>query len=272
MIDHLRKTWGITHEGTFDRFLGIHFERSQDKWSWSATIGTYIDKIVKRFGLEESRKFTTSLEPGFALTVEEFAEEPTESMITEMRSLIGSIGYCATAVRFDISHAVSLLSRHLARPCTKVIELAKRFAATFTVIVKYLAGTRDFAVKWTSSALEEEQGSANVIIGAVDASFAMDAMTRKSHGGFINFVNNGTVSWKSGLQSIVTLSSCESEYVVLCSEVCEVKYLRSLMRELGHKQAESTLSGRTTRRLFSLLKMNAARLFEVSTLMCGISS
>jgi hypothetical protein len=92
-----------------------------------------------------------------------------------------------------------------------------------------------------SSALEEEQRCDNVIIGAVDASFAMDAMTRKSHGGFINFVNNGTVSWKSGLQSIVTLSSCEAEYVALCSEVCEVKYLRSLMRELGHRQVESTL-------------------------------
>ena len=233
-FEHLRKTWSITHEGTLDRFLGIHFERSKDKWSWSATMGTYIDKIVKRFGLEESRGVKTPMEPGFVLTEEDFAEEPTESMISEMRSLIGSIGYCATAVRFDISHAVSVLSRHLARPCVKVIEAAKR-------IIKYLAGTRDFAVKWTSSALEEEQGSANVIIGAVDASFAMDAMTRKSHGGFINFVNNGAVSWKSGLQSIVTLSSCEAEYVALCSEVCEVKYLRSLMRELGLKQAESTL-------------------------------
>ena len=29
--------------------------------------------------------------------------------------------------------------------------------------------------------------------------------------------------------------------MALCSEVCEVKYLRSLMRELGLKQAESTL-------------------------------
>jgi hypothetical protein len=92
-----------------------------------------------------------------------------------------------------------------------------------------------------SSALEEEQRCDNVIIGAVDASFAMDAMTRKSHGGFINFVNNGAVSWKRGLQNIVTLSSCEAEYVALCSEVCEVKYLRSLMRELGHRQVESTL-------------------------------
>jgi hypothetical protein len=66
----------------------------------------------------------------------------------------------------------------------------------------------------------------------------MDAMTRKSQGGFIKFVNNGAFSWKSGLQSIVALSSCEAEYVALCSEV---KYLRSLMRELGHLQVESTL-------------------------------
>jgi hypothetical protein len=57
----------------------------------------------------------------------------------------------------------------------------------------------------------------------------------------INFVNNRAVRWKSRLQSIVTLSSCEAEYVALCSEVCEVKYLRSLMRELGHRQVESTL-------------------------------
>ena len=28
------------------------------------------------------------------ITVEDFAEEPTESMITEMKRLIGSIGYC----------------------------------------------------------------------------------------------------------------------------------------------------------------------------------
>jgi len=162
-FNHLRKTWGIAHEGTLDRFLGIHFERSQYRWSWSATMGTYIDKIVKRFGLEDSRKFATPMEPGFVLTEEDFKEEPSESMISQMR---GSIGYCATAVRFDISHAVSVLSRHLARPCTKVIEAAKR-------IIKYLAGTRDFAITWMSSALEEEQGCDNVIIGAVDASFAI---------------------------------------------------------------------------------------------------
>ena len=49
------------------------------------------------------------------------------------------------------------------------------------------------------------------------------------------------MSWKSGLQPIVTLSSCEAEYVALCTEVCEVKYLRQLLRELGHEQVRPTL-------------------------------
>ena len=37
-----------------------------------------------------------------------------------------------------------------------------------------------------------------------------DGKTRRSHGGYILFLNGGCVSWKIGLQKIVTLSSCES--------------------------------------------------------------
>ena len=39
----------------------------------------------------------------------------------------------------------------------------------------------------------------------------------------------------------MTLSSCEAEYLGLCAEVCEVKYLRNLLADLGHEQTESTL-------------------------------
>jgi hypothetical protein len=69
----------------------------------------------------------------------------------------------------------------------------------------------------------------------------MDTHTRRSHGGYINFVNDGTVRWKNGLQSIVTLSRCEAEYIALCSKVCQVRYLRSLLRSLGNKQRDSTV-------------------------------
>jgi hypothetical protein len=47
--------------------------------------------------------------------------------------------------------------------------------------------------------------------------------------------------WKSKLQSIVTLSSAESEYVALSDLTCEVRYLRQLAKGLGFEQTEPTL-------------------------------
>ena len=55
------------------------------------------------------------------------------------------------------------------------------------------------------------------------------------------FLNHGAVSWKSGLQPMVTLSSCEAEYVALYSSIVEAKYLRQLLTELGYPQPEPTL-------------------------------
>ncbi len=105
-----------------------------------------------------------------------------------------------------------LLSRHLAKPCKKVVLVAKR-------VTKYLRCTRDLVITWST----QSDGTANwKMTGSVDASFANCQMTRRSHGDWINFLNRGPVSWKSGLQPIVTLSNCESEYVTLSMEVCEV--------------------------------------------------
>jgi hypothetical protein len=139
-----------------------------------------------------------------------------------------------TALRYDVAYAVSAFSRHLVRPCSKVLDAARR-------VVMHLYQTRDFFIEWRSSEEEIQDGTANVLTGSVDASFGMDSMTRRSHAGYLNFVNHGAISWKSGLQPIVTLSSCEAEYLGLCAEVCEVKYLRNLLADLGHEQTESTL-------------------------------
>ena len=40
---------------------------------------------------------------------------------------------------------------------------------------------------------------------------------------------------------MLTLSSCESEFVALCSAIIEIRYLRQFLNELGRKQEEPTL-------------------------------
>ena len=81
----------------------------------------------------------------------------------------------------------------------------------------------------------------NVAWGAVDASYAACPLTRRSHGGWLVFMNGGAISWKSGLQPLVTMSSCEAEFVSLCDLILEVRYIRMLLEELGHTQGDSTL-------------------------------
>ena len=233
-IRHLNKMWKITYEGTLDRFIGVNFRRDDDGWGWKATMTSYIDRLAERYDVKECRHVDVPMDPGFVLKEEDFKEDPTPEMISHYRSIIGSIGYAAIAVRFDIAHAVSVLSRHLARPCRKVVDAGKR-------VIRYLVTHREVGIHWRNSQRDIDAGNAYTLLGCTDASFAMDTLTRKSHGGYINFVNSGAVSWKSGLQPIVTLSSCEAEYVALCTEVCEVKYLRQLLRELGHEQVKPTL-------------------------------
>ena len=233
-LDHLRSKWDVTDEGTLTRFLGTHFVRDRKGQKWVMSMQSYIERIAKRFNLQDAPPKKTPMDANFKLTEEDLTETATEEMISLYRSMIGSIGYACVALRYDCLYAFSVLSKYLAKPCKKTIEAAKR-------VIQYMLATKDFEIEWSISDADMQEGTANVLFGAVDASYAMDEQTRRSHMGFINFVNHGPVSWASKLQPIVTLSSAEAEYVALASEVQEVKYLRQLMEELGSRQVDSTL-------------------------------
>ncbi len=138
------------------------------------------------------------MDAGLEVIEDDFNTPPTEKMVSLYRSLIGSIGYADTTVRFDVSYGLSVLSRFLVKPNDKLINDAKR-------IIKYLVKTKDLDVTWKITPEDRKAGFADMIFGEVDAPFAMDPITRRSHTGFVTFCNNDLVSSRSKLQSIVTL-------------------------------------------------------------------
>jgi hypothetical protein len=233
-LTHINRKWKTTAEGKLNRYLGINYRWDEAACSCTATASAYIERIAKRFGLEETRLPDSPMDAGFEVVESDFDVPPTEEMVSLYRSLIGSIGYAATTVRFDVSYGLSVLSRFLAKPNDKLINAAKR-------IIKYLVKTKELGITWKITPEDRKAGFADVIFGAVDASFAMDPITRRSHAGFVTFNNHGLISWRSKLQSLVTLSSAEAEYVALADMICEVKYLRELARGLGFGQTEPTL-------------------------------
>ena len=74
-----------------------------------------------------------------------------------------------------------------------------------------------------------------------DADWAGDVSTRKSTTGYLFRIGNGTVSWKTGRQSIVALSSTEAEYASLSCAAQETIWMRNLLESIGFQQLEPTM-------------------------------
>jgi hypothetical protein len=66
-----------------------------------------------------------------------------------------------------------------------------------------------------------------------DSDWAGDSETRISVTGFILYLMNLPVCWRSNSQKGVTLSSTEAEYVAMSEAVKEVKFIYYLLRDIG---------------------------------------
>ena len=111
-------------------------------------------------------------------------------------------------------------------------------------MLTYLKGTSRYAIWYSSDASPPgevtgySRGVAmklvdSLIEGFSDSDWAGCVDTRRSMSGFIWIMGGGAICWRSKLQSIVTLSSTEAEYVRATPAVQEILWLRDLLHELG---------------------------------------
>jgi hypothetical protein len=126
--------------------------------------------------------------------------------------------YLMVCTRPDIAYAISQLSRYNANH-------GQEHWNALVHVVRYVKGTKGKGITFKG-------GSQFYPTLFSDASFASDVDTKKSVSAYVSYVGGGPVSWKSNVQSIVTLSSCESEYVALCAATQEAVHLKGLFLEL----------------------------------------
>ena len=81
----------------------------------------------------------------------------------------------------------------------------------------------------------------NILWGFVDSDWAGCPDSRRSTTGFTLMLNGAAVAWKSKRQSVVALSSAESEFMAASALVQEVIYARRLLENLGFPQPGPTL-------------------------------
>lgn len=139
---------------------------------------------------------------------------------TEYRSVVGSLQYLAFT-RPDISYSVNNLSQFMHAPTTDHWNAVKR-------TLRYLAGTH-------GSGIFLRRGNSTALHAFSDADWAGEADDYISTNGYIVYIGHQPVSWCSKKQKTITRSSTEAEYRSVVNASSELKWISSLLHELGIK-------------------------------------
>jgi hypothetical protein len=139
------------------------------------------------------------------------------------RSGVGSLLYLVKYSRPDISNAVR--------------ELAKGMSAATPAAFKELQRVLKFVLQTKNYGLYIEPNGDSMqrweLVVYTDSDWAGDKDNRHSVTGYIMYLMNVPILWKSRLQKTVALSSTEAEYYALSEAAKEIKFLLQVMESIG---------------------------------------
>ncbi|WVZ97678.1 hypothetical protein U9M48_043192 [Paspalum notatum var. saurae] len=199
--DSLRKSFSMKDLGEAAYILGIKIHRDRSKRLIGLSQSTYIDKVLKRFNMHDSKKGFLPMSPGMILSKTQCpstTDEQKRMSEISYASAIGSIMYAMICTHPDVSFALSVMSRYQSCP-------GEVFGSEEDLVVK----------------------------GYNDASFQTDKDDSRLQTGFVFCLNGGAVSWKSSKQDTVADSATEAEYIAALEAAKEAVWIRKFVSELG---------------------------------------
>jgi hypothetical protein len=179
----LGKAFGLSFPDGLKFYLGIQVEHEPDG-TFSIHQELYIERIIERFGMKDSKPSKIPLDPGYMKRNEVHAALKD---YVKYRSAIGALLYVSTYTRPDIAVATSILSQKTSEPTKADWEEVKR-------IIRCLKFTLKFQLKLGTSKLLMNHDD-NILIGNADADWAGDDVTdRKSNSGYLFKLFGGSIS------------------------------------------------------------------------------
>ena len=140
---------------------------------------------------------------------------------------VGAVLYLATCTRPDIARTVGVLARYSKNPGMPHWKAVKH-------LLRYIKGTLDYKLTYAPD------DSGELFTAYSNADHGGDRDSGRSTSGYLMKIGTGAVSWSSKLQSTVSLSTTEAEFIAACYAGREVLWLRNLLSELGFEPATSS--------------------------------
>ena len=206
------------------KFCGIQIELDQDG-SWLLHQDDYLLELIRRYEVG----YATSELPTFR----EGYEEPEAYDITTLRKaqkIIGELLWLSGRTRMDICFHVckmgQLLSKHPRHVYEDAVRVLQHLARTSAIRLRY----GRFQEVWAGDQVLRYHRDQDVVESWSDASFGQ--ADGRSHSGVALVLAGGLVSWHSSRQSLVCLSTAESEMVAAVESMTLARALSPIWIEL----------------------------------------
>nr|GEV72306.1 retrotransposon protein, putative, Ty1-copia subclass [Tanacetum cinerariifolium] len=204
--------------------LGIKIYRDRSRRLIGLCQSAYIEKILKRYYMENSKRGSIPMQEKLRLSKLQGASAPAELKRMQNVPYASAVGFIMYDVRCtcpDVVFAQNVTSRFQQNPDDLHWTTVKN-------ILKYLRNTKDMFLVYEGDLKRELRVSCYT-----DAGYLTDADDLKSQPGYMFVLNGGAVDWKSAKQSIFATSSAEDEYIATFDASKEAVWVRKFISGLG---------------------------------------
>lgn len=210
---YLSQEFEMKDLGQLKYFLGIEVARSIQGISMSQR--KYTLDLLAETGMLDCKPVDTPIEANHQLGM-----FPNQSPCDKGRyqRLVGRLIYLSHT-RPDIAYAISVVSQFMHNPSKDHMKAVLR-------ILRYLK-------KSPGKGLLFKKGGNMEVMGYTDADWAGNAMNMRSTSGYFMFVCGNLVTFRSKKQKVVARSSAESEFRGMAHGVCELLWIRNILKDLG---------------------------------------
>ena len=247
-----------------DYYLGGKIERKElnGKKIWTVCSRDYaklslknIEDRAKKYGFEVPTKVTTPMSSNYSPELDKSFELDVGG-ITFYQEIMSILRWMVELGRVDIHTELSMLSSYQASPRVGHLEQALHIVAYIKKKPKltlyfdpslpqidesmftgddadvFLDHYRD-AKEQMPERMPQPRGRPVTMTAFVDASHAANKVTKRSHTGFIIFVNRAPIIWYSKKQNTVESSTFSSEFIAMKTCMEHIVALRSKLRMFG---------------------------------------
>ncbi|XP_071902585.1 secreted RxLR effector protein 161-like [Coffea arabica] len=182
--------------------LGIQIHRDRSQGVLGLSLKSYIEKVFKRYGMQNCKSGDTPVAKGDKFTLEQCPKNTFEEKKMQKipyASAVGNLMYAQICTRPDIAYITGMLGGYLINPGLDHWKTTKR-------VLRYLQKIKDYMLTYRKSDELE-------IVEYTDSNYAGCQDTMKSTSGYVYLLARGAISWKSAKQSLIASSNMAAEFI-----------------------------------------------------------